>query len=292
MELINNTNCNNYFSYIEECKKKEKNIIGYKEKHHIIPKSFNGTNDISNLIYLSAYNHIVAHFLLWKDCLNIKDKKLISKSFLALNRMLNKVNQQIKNLENEDFNKLEYIFIEYENYKINLSEIISINNKGNTANKGRIWINKNSSNKMIYPQELDMYLKLGWEKGVYHSDKVLNSLKTFASNLHKNKIVSKDTRNKLSNNQEKRIAINKNNITKKIKEYELNNYLNDGWKLGWDENYLLHLKNANKNKPKRIWVNNGIKNIQSLEKDLDNYLNNGYKLGLIHYKNEKISITN
>lgn len=39
-------------------------ITGYKEKHHIIPKSFGGSNDSSNLIYLTAREHFIAHLLL------------------------------------------------------------------------------------------------------------------------------------------------------------------------------------------------------------------------------------
>lgn len=37
---------------------------GYAEKHHIIPKSFNGTNCKSNLIRLTASDHLFAHLLL------------------------------------------------------------------------------------------------------------------------------------------------------------------------------------------------------------------------------------
>lgn len=39
---------------------------GYIEKHHIIPKCVNGTDDISNLIMLTAREHFVAHQLLAK----------------------------------------------------------------------------------------------------------------------------------------------------------------------------------------------------------------------------------
>jgi len=38
----------------------------YTEKHHIIPKSHGGSNDKSNLVRLSAREHFVAHWLLWR----------------------------------------------------------------------------------------------------------------------------------------------------------------------------------------------------------------------------------
>jgi hypothetical protein len=38
----------------------------YVEKHHIIPRSFGGTNSNSNLVKLTAKEHYIAHALLWK----------------------------------------------------------------------------------------------------------------------------------------------------------------------------------------------------------------------------------
>lgn len=45
---------------------KEQTIDGYYELHHIIPKSSGGSNDKSNLIALTARQHYIAHWLLWK----------------------------------------------------------------------------------------------------------------------------------------------------------------------------------------------------------------------------------
>lgn len=39
---------------------------GYKECHHIIPKSMGGSDDASNLVYLTVREHYIAHQLLWK----------------------------------------------------------------------------------------------------------------------------------------------------------------------------------------------------------------------------------
>ena len=40
--------------------------IGYKERHHIIPKCMNGTDEYNNLVYLTAREHFLAHWLLVK----------------------------------------------------------------------------------------------------------------------------------------------------------------------------------------------------------------------------------
>lgn len=40
--------------------------FGYVEKHHIIPKSFGGSNDVSNIAVLTAREHFICHRLLSK----------------------------------------------------------------------------------------------------------------------------------------------------------------------------------------------------------------------------------
>ena len=39
---------------------------GYYERHHIIPKSLGGSNEPSNLVYMSGKAHYIAHYLLFK----------------------------------------------------------------------------------------------------------------------------------------------------------------------------------------------------------------------------------
>jgi hypothetical protein len=51
-----------YLNFINQCRSKSFN--GYTETHHIIPRSFNGTDDNINLIKLSAKHHYIAHLLL------------------------------------------------------------------------------------------------------------------------------------------------------------------------------------------------------------------------------------
>jgi len=44
----------------------DRTIDGYTETHHIIPKSLGGSNDITNLIVLTAREHFICHLLLTK----------------------------------------------------------------------------------------------------------------------------------------------------------------------------------------------------------------------------------
>jgi 5-methylcytosine-specific restriction endonuclease McrA len=42
----------------------DKPIVGYHERHHVIPRSHGGSDDSSNLVYLTARQHYLAHWLL------------------------------------------------------------------------------------------------------------------------------------------------------------------------------------------------------------------------------------
>mgnify|MGYP000037463157 CR=1 FL=1 len=45
-------------------KAKIRNVDGYTEKHHIIPKCMNGTNNPTNIVKLTARQHFLPHWLL------------------------------------------------------------------------------------------------------------------------------------------------------------------------------------------------------------------------------------
>lgn len=42
----------------------ERTIVGYSERHHILPKCMGGTNAKENLVRLTAKEHFIAHKLL------------------------------------------------------------------------------------------------------------------------------------------------------------------------------------------------------------------------------------
>jgi hypothetical protein len=53
-----------YYKIINNAK--NRTATGYTEKHHIIPRSLNGTDDDSNIVKLTAREHFVCHLLLTK----------------------------------------------------------------------------------------------------------------------------------------------------------------------------------------------------------------------------------
>lgn len=56
-----------YFLIINNSKNRTKQ---YSEKHHIIPKSFGGTDDSENLVDLTPREHFICHMLLTKIGIN------------------------------------------------------------------------------------------------------------------------------------------------------------------------------------------------------------------------------
>lgn len=58
----------NYYDYINYIKtlNRHKDDCNYYEKHHIIPRSLGGKDFEDNLVLLTAREHFLAHYLLWK----------------------------------------------------------------------------------------------------------------------------------------------------------------------------------------------------------------------------------
>jgi len=61
----------------------------YTENHHIIPKSWGGSNDKSNLVRLTAREHYIAHAFLWKMTVNIGYHNKMTHAFNAMSIMKN-----------------------------------------------------------------------------------------------------------------------------------------------------------------------------------------------------------
>ena len=64
MIFISNKYTNWYYSIITRAK--TRTVNGYTEVHHIIPKSLGGANNTSNLVNLTAREHLICHILLTK----------------------------------------------------------------------------------------------------------------------------------------------------------------------------------------------------------------------------------
>lgn len=65
-----------YFNIVSNAQNRD--IVGYTEKHHIIPKSLGGSNDRENLVKLTAREHFICHWLLTKMVEGVKKHKMLT----------------------------------------------------------------------------------------------------------------------------------------------------------------------------------------------------------------------
>ena len=89
----------------------------YYESHHIVPSSLGGSNDIINLVLLTAYEHYLCHWLLTKMCVS---QNHVLKMLFPLRCMTNKT-------------KLEYLQNLakcYESSKADIAKASSLLNSG------------------------------------------------------------------------------------------------------------------------------------------------------------------
>jgi hypothetical protein len=75
MLFIDNKYTKWYYQIIANAKISDYNC--YTEKHHIIPKSLGGNDDISNIVSLTARQHFVCHWLLTKMVTGISRQKMV-----------------------------------------------------------------------------------------------------------------------------------------------------------------------------------------------------------------------
>ena len=89
-------------------KKEALTSLNYVERHHIIPRSLNGDDSNSNLIYLTAREHFVAHWLLSKMCDGQNHVKMVN-AFWAMKRKSKNQHRYSTKITSRAFEKLKII---------------------------------------------------------------------------------------------------------------------------------------------------------------------------------------
>jgi hypothetical protein len=197
----------------------------YTEKHHILPKSLGGSNLSDNIIELTAREHFIAHWLLWK----IYGGSMI----YAFNQMIGRSGNKIKSSRvysalREDFSKKHSETMK----KINKGENHPMFGKFHSEeSKGKISKNlkekyKDKENHPFFERkhseetkaEISRSKKERYKEeshpmlGKSHSEE---SKKKMSESL-KGKFPSEETRNKISEKCSNQICINDGKICKRI----------------------------------------------------------------------------
>lgn len=131
----------------------------YYEKHHIIMKSMGGTNKQGNLVFLTAREHFLAHWLLWRIYRNRKAAfAFFAFSMMCKNEIYNKrkivssrgyaemreaMSNRCKGIGNPMYGKTHSIETKNKlSISANYPRTIDHGNKISASNKGRIAWNK------------------------------------------------------------------------------------------------------------------------------------------------------
>ena len=242
--MFNNTKYTKIYNNIID-KAKNRILFEYKERHHVLPQSMGGNNKKENLVYLTAREHFVCHWLLVKMTSGSDKAKML----YALNMM------RVKN-DLQDRYSTNITSRVYEKYRQELSEVISKTNKGREPwNKGGVEIteahrqniinaalrrppktqesiNKWKDSRSGYKHSEDTKKKqsmalTGKSKGPMSEEQKLARSITMTGQK-KTKSHATNVANAVKGN----ISINKDGIEKKVKQDTLQSFLNEGWQLG------------------------------------------------------------
>lgn len=236
----------------------------YRESHHIIPESFfknrkrdgikgwlDGNPDSkSNKVWLTAREHALCHWLLIK---------MTTHNQRAYELMIYSFNMMKVSGDHQDRESSRMITRAYERNRIEWSRIHSKNMSGKDPwNKGYVETRPDVLARVKQaaqdrPKLTDEKLKEKNEKiklsmtGKKHSSETIERMKLSQKGIPKPKSalfraqvkakltgVPKHSGHgaKVANAVLGNISINKDGIEKKVKDHQLQDYLNDGWKLG------------------------------------------------------------
>lgn len=226
---------------------KNRTLVGYSERHHIIPQSLGGSNNKDNLVDLTAREHFICHWLLIK----MVDGDARSKMLYALQGM------KAENRYQQRYSSAITARV-YERYRIEHSKTHSETMKGRTPpNKGR----KMSEEQKVLLRER---AKANHSAGIYGTEsqqkriaKVIGQKRTEETRLKmslasKGKpkgpmtdehraAISEGSRgvkkheghgDKVRLSNLGNVSINKDGIEKKVKRDMLDQFLLEGWQLG------------------------------------------------------------
>jgi len=207
MIYLQNKYTNVYNSIIKRARSRDLSKEIYSENHHIIPKSLGGSNDLTNLVKLTAREHRLCHLLLPKMTVSEEHTKKMWYAAWMILRVENK--GQIRKISRGRF---------YELAKNKFTELMSRLHKGKNVSeetrkkisktrKGQVSPNKGREMSEEQKQKLS---KSHTGKVIAQStvDKILESRKGYKH--------SEETKKKISKNQIGKTMPAKTDAQKKI----------------------------------------------------------------------------
>lgn len=221
----------------------------YFEKHHIIPRSMGGSNEVTNLVKLTAREHFLAHWLLWR----IHRNKQTAFAFRCMYKFVN---------HKEKFSSIAYQEMR-EAYSMELSNFNKNRSPESRKKLSDALIgNKNGAGKRSEETKRKMSNS---QKGriVSEESKKKNSISHIGNSFRKGKPASDETKQKISDSKKRKTSPNKGK--------------------SMSDEQKRKISKISKN---RIWYNDGIKNFFLKEDMISNIPKSNLKLGRIIHKNK------
>ena len=184
--FINNKYKSWHDSIIEKAKNRK--LFGYKEKHHILPRSVGGTDDKSNLVELTAKEHFIVHMLLCKFTKGLARRSMLyafkamsyykkdGRDYKINSRIAEKLRSELKfsdeHIENLRKKKLGRIIPIETKLKMSLQHIKFAYLKDKKVNfkdggKHRVVVHKGTKTRRINLENIKNYLENGYKLGRY-----------------------------------------------------------------------------------------------------------------------------
>jgi len=248
-------------------------LEGYKEVHHIIPKSCGGSNDKDNIVNLTAREHYIIHLLLpYCTSGNAKHKMLNAFIFMTSKSRFCKRDYKIhsrvyQKLRSEFAASLKGRRLTPE-WKAKISKTLtgtklpeSTRRKISLANMGREVSEKNKlalsirsiGNKYNLGKKTSLETKRKLSiinTGKKHTEEAKAKIK-YARQFQ---VCSDEQRKNYSITYSNLIWVNKDNKSKRIQKELKQEYLNNGYKLGRDMSYMTNeIRNLLSQKVKTSW---------------------------------------
>jgi hypothetical protein len=219
-------------------------LKGYKEVHHILPKSLGGSNDKSNLVELTAREHFLVHLLLCKFTVGRAKHKMLyafnAMSSMRYDKRKYKLHSRTAGVLRKEF--YQSLKGRKDSPETRLKKSLRFQGKNN-PNYGKKF-SVEHKRKLSEAKKGKKHILFGKKHKPETIEKMINKklgkkhtketrLKMSKSRL--GKTLSKNARKKISEflKGNKRtlgmICINKDNKTKMIYKNELQNYLNLGF---------------------------------------------------------------
>jgi hypothetical protein len=182
MIFLDNKYTNWYFNIVANAKQ----TAAYTEKHHIVPRSLGGSNDKSNIIKLSAREHFICHWLLSKMCAGNERNKMVYALF-----MMKKESKQHQRYFTPITSRV------FEKYKSCLRHSDETKQKMRKP-KSQVHCNNISKARQgIAFSDQQIHNMSIAHKGIV-TYKRTDKHREITRNIHKNKVVSEESRKKMS----------------------------------------------------------------------------------------------